>query len=370
MKNVLFILVLALVFVSCTNTKSENIVQKVIDEQEVNKEEVVFTWDDFGEIRQIEMKELFSVYAAYSKIKVLDSLIFFSNNNNDNDDPNLLLITNQKGDTLKTMFPKGKGPNELGSIHLFDFISDSLMFFYDGTVSVKVAFYKTDDILHKENPKPIKSLNFGKSTFRLNAILNNNKFIGNSYFSQEKIIVIDSFGNNLNKIGGFHFLKDMDVDEAHCLYLNTSYVRHCNVKPNNEKYIVAFMSTDLIEIYDTNGVQTFVGHGPDGFCNDKFDEKYLSGENLVYSQVDSSITYSYYNIQTNDDNIFVSYKGKNLDEEPLGMHYILVFDWNGNPVTAFYIDEPFTYYYIDFKNKFIYTYNYNTEKVCKAKLDF
>ncbi|MEA3450467.1 MAG: BF3164 family lipoprotein [Bacteroidota bacterium] len=370
MRKTVILLLMSIVFVSCTNTKSNKNVLKVIDKQEINKEEVVFTWDDFGEVQKIKSKKLFSIYTGNGKIKVLDSLFFFNIMNNEDSSKHLLIITNQKGDTIKSLLFKGKGPNEFSAIDNFDFILDSLMFFYDGKIEAKVSVYKTDDILRVENPEPIMKFNLGKSIIRISTVLSLNKFLSKSYFSQEKFIVVDSIGNTLKKIGEFDFLKNIEVDEAHCLYLNTFYSRNIDAKPNNEKYVVTYRSTDLIEIYDSKGNQLFVSHGPDNIIAEDFKKEYLSGDKMYYIQVDSAITYTYYGIQTSNDYIFVSYKGKCLEEEPLGMHYILVFDWETNPVKAFYIHEPFTSYYIDFKNKFIYTYCLNTETVHKAKLDF
>lgn len=362
----LFLLSLVVVVFSCKNNSTEQSEFNILpSKQGLNKEEVIFTWEHFGKIDTLQMSQLFSIYSERSYIKVFDTLLFFNNNK----DENSLLITNFKGDTIKSIFAKGKGPDELLNITEFKFVSDSVMYFFDERAS-KVVFYKINDLLLKNHPKPFKTYNFGERNFMLYDMVDYNKFLGLDFLENERITVVDSLGKTIKKIADFNGLGEIDTNFMPFLYINSSFLRNIAAKSDNEKYILAYISCDVIEIYDSVGNQTFAGHGPDYYIIEDFDKELLKSDKIYFSQFDSSNVIAFGKIQTTDDYFFVSYKGKSYLEDPYGFRYILIFDWKGTPVKAFYLDKPFFSFYIDFNNKYLYTYSFNLENVYKAKLNF
>lgn len=76
--------------------------------------------------------------------------------------------------------------------------------------------------------------------------------------------------------------------------------------------------------------------------------------------------YGFADVKTTDRYVYVLYSGRNYRTDQQRMYecpYVLVFDWEGNPVKAFHLDTPLTCIYYEEKEDALYGIGYNPDPV-------
>jgi len=125
-----------------------------------------------------------------------------------------------------------------------------------------------------------------------------------------------------------------------------------------KKLALAYMYSDLLEIYNETGELIKRIHGPDCFYPQlSLADKTKNGNGLIYIKPKEDARSGYCQIAVSDNEIWLQYSGQNYKKEVHSENRTLfVFDWEGNPLRRYVLDHSFFTFTVDAKNKTIYTY--------------
>ena len=249
----------------------------------------------------------------------------------------------------------GNGPNEALYVKHLQF-QDSIVWVFDNN-SQKINKYQFNHFLEEKDVVPCEIIKM-EDSFQ-NIIATKDKLITyNIRYIQSRFSIYDLQGIFIENKGK---LPDAGVDMTD-LELFESYFCNMAVNPINESIFVAYMNTDLLEIYDSNGnIKTKV-HGPDHFFSIK--KQISSGNQFKVQSIEGRTRDAYFNPVALEDEIWTIYDGKyfdrTADRSDLN-NTIIVFDWDGNPIRQYITDISFFSLAIDKKNRFIYGITLNPE---------
>ena len=357
-KNIFIIIFISVTILAC---KDEHFLY-----QGLNKEEVIFSWDDFGEIEKLNLSTVFEINTlgiCFDFYK-FDTLFYF---NSAMQSDFSITITDMRGKVVNTTVAVGRGLNEVMSLFFMGQIKNkNVIYCYDGQMYHVVRFYNIDSLINKKYPIPEKIIDLGTNENSVLALFNENLFLTKDIGGNEKVQIVKSDKTVIKKVGQYN----LSLNEINKYYINSAFSRKATIKPDNKRFALAYTKTDVLEIYDTSGIQLFAGHGPDNFNLYKFEPEKQKDID-TYTSIFNKSRYAYKKIQSTDEFIFALYSGKILkDEGPkFESYYLLIFDWTGKPNKAYKFSVPVSSFYYDEENNTIYTYNTNTETVYKAKLN-
>ena len=114
------------------------------------------------------------------------------------------------------------------------------------------------------------------------------------------------------------------------------------------------MNTDLIEIYDFEGMLKKRLHGPNHFFPQSKEIRSSDGSSKIASIENSK--FAFFSPQLINDEIYVSYSGNNQkrDEPTPRINHILVFDLDCNPVRRYELSTSIVSFTVDPETKLIY----------------
>jgi hypothetical protein len=213
----------------------------------------------------------------------------------------------------------------------------------------------TSNIVFKEYPLEDK--------FYMMESIGNLNFLGvgkiDSPFKIQKIYL--QSGKVNKEFGEF---KHVPTDKPFESY-KTAYDCFIFKKPSGDKVVLIYRFSDIIEIFDLKKNTSFAIQGPDSFNVDFI--PISIGSISVMGRTEKT-KFSFVNGYTTDDYIYTLYSGKlanslNSDYS----NYILVYDWNGNPIKKIVLDKNALSFCISNDNKEIYIYNPDTGYIMKEK---
>ena len=355
-KNIFIIIFIIITIVSCKEDKFFS--------QGLNKEEVIFTWDDFGEIEKLNLSTVFEINSLgiCSDFLKFDSLFFF-NTAMQNDFS--ITITDMQGNVINRSVAVGRGLNEVLSLHLMG-KREKFIYCYDGQAYHVVRFYNIDSLINKKHPVPEKIVDLGTFKNSVLSLFNEELFLTKDIGASEKVQIVKSDKTVIKKIGQYN----LSLNEINKYYINSAFSKKATIKPDNKRFALAYSQTDVLEIYDTTGIQLFARHGPDNFNLYNFEPE--KQKNIdTYISIYNKSRFAYRKLQSTDNSIIALYSGKILRDE--GLHfesdYLLIFDWKGNPLKAYRLSIPASAFYYEEASNTIFVYNTNKETLYKAKLN-
>lgn len=357
-KNIFIIILISVTIVAC---KDEH-----FSSQGLNKEEVIFSWDDFGEIEKLNLSTVFEIntLGICFDFNKFDSLFYF---NSAMQSDFSITVTDMQGKVVNTTVAVGRGLNEVMSLFFMGQIKNkNLIYCYDGQMYHVVRFYNIDSLINKKHPIPEKIVDLGTNENTVLALFNESLFLTEDFGGNEKVQIVKSDKTVIKKIGQYN----LSLNEINKYYINSAFSKKAIIKPDNKRFALVYTTTDVLEIYDTSGIQLFAGHGPDNFNLYKFEPEKQKDINTFGSSLNKS-KFAYLQIQTTDDLILTLYSGNTFTKEgpKFESDYLLIFDWSGKPYKAYKFSVPVSGFYYDEENNTIYTYNTNTETVYKVKLN-
>lgn len=124
-----------------------------------------------------------------------------------------------------------------------------------------------------------------------------------------------------------------------------------DVKPDFSKVVLAYMMTDLIEIYNNQGHLLKRVHGPDHFFPQIKTEKINDGFSFAPTSESKD---AYVVVKAGSEEIWTLYADGKQPSRDYHHSTLLVFDWEGNPLRKYKLDKPIFYFDIDWENKVLY----------------
>ena len=173
---------------------------------------------------------------------------------------------------------------------------------------------------------------------------------------KQMFVFDDEKGNTIREMIEF---PQSNIPYSHSEKINAYYM---NFTTNGiDKIVVCYSMTDLISIYDLNGVLLKRIHGPGHFFS-YFKE--IHNGNVVTSLMDRDKNRDAYFCPENvGERFFVLYDGEkvNATEHDSLCDYLYSFTWDGVPDLIYELSEPIFDYTVDVNAKKIYGISNNPE---------
>ena len=250
----------------------------------------------------------------------------------------------------------GSGPNEVLNVSNIQF-QDSLVWALD-QMSQKINSYQVNQFLEGKEAIPQEIIRIEEPFDKL--IVTRNKLIANSLrHIQSRFSFYDLEGNFIGNNGE---LPNTGIEMTD-LELFQAYFCNMVLHPNDESIFVAYLNTDLIEIYDSNGNIKTRMHGPDQFYSIK--KEVSLGDNMKrVTSIEGETRDAYACPVAFEDEIWTIYDGKYFDrnvENSFLCNRIIIFDWEGNPIRQYITDIAFYALAVDRQNRAFYGITLNPE---------
>ncbi|MDR0698553.1 MAG: TolB-like 6-bladed beta-propeller domain-containing protein [Tannerella sp.] len=251
--------------------------------------------------------------------------------------------------------PFGNGPDEYLFLRTLQF-EDSILWAFD-TAKKRALQYHFSRLIYYNEQTPSKIINL-KDLFDRGLVINGKLYANSVEHPDARFSVYDENGEWIRNIGEIPAIDpSISIHEK-----RESYVCNMSLNPDDHSIFVAYMPTDLIEIYDSEGHLKARSHGPDRFFPVR--EEVKDGNTLRVRSIPNKTRDGYFAPVTFEDEIWSIYSGKYFD--PQANHSflnnrIIVFDWKGNPVRQYITDIPFFALAVDRTEQYIYAIAINPE---------
>lgn len=314
------------------------------------------SFSSFPKEERLMFKKLFEFKEALPAIlQVIDSTVVMFNVN---PSVGFTLFNYSLNDKRisKRYLSRGRGPGEVIGVRNFG-INKDYLWVYDVTLK-KMLVADKYEILDEDSNVILKDYPI-KHGFYTACLGNNLSYYGvgnESKFNKIEEINLSS-DKFIREFGKFESVpSNASVNSVKQVYQSFIYI-----KPKNDKAVLSYRFTDLIEIYDINTKTSKAIHGPN-----KPDVNY----NLVNGNMHRTdeTTHAFIGGATTDEYIYLLYSGKtNNLRNPFYGKSIYVYDWDGNPIKKLSLDREVLCFTVLDDNKTIYAYDPENELIIEAE---
>jgi hypothetical protein len=284
-----------------------------------------------------------------------DSTLTIRNGGRHRGGQDLLYLIDLRNNHVSQGIPNGNGPKEiltLGSLKRVD----SLIYAYD--IPRKVVYVlnlnesrRRQDIIYDEYYR----ISTEQHPFRLHKL--NDGFLAIGLFFDEGAFMRINMNTNQYEISG-QYPEFQSTDRLSNLLKSMLYNgTRTSVKPDQTRFVYAPNIAGYLAIYSLADDIRLIKET-------KYFEPIFVGAHSDYEQprFTKDTKLSACDIASTDEYIYLLYSGKTLEINKMVVgDYLLVYDWDGNPVRYYKLDVPLSSMDIDFENKTIYGVAYNPE---------
>lgn len=233
--------------------------------------------------------------------------------------------------------PFGTGPNEMLSIKNISIDKDSV--WISTFQPSKLYQFDIKQFYRQQEVIPCRETELRDGTLNSIIPMNENEIVTTSYRADNnRLSFYDYNGKHIRDIGTYpDFGKELTISEQHEAFLCTL------IKLPGQRILLAYMNTDLLEIYDTKGNLIKRMHGPDHFFPSAKETKMMGGT-MVISDKDAKG--AYFNPLLIGDEIWIIYSGNSFTPkgpdsyDHLFQNKIYIFDQELNPLRTLSLDIP------------------------------
>lgn len=328
----IFFLFFLIVLVACKN-----------DPQYKNAQSI--HWNDFGEEKLLNGEELYFDDKLQKPLHMLatDSLIYLANISSEY----LLQIVNPLTEqSLGDFISFGSGPDEfIGIKKIIE--KDSILYLYDFTQMSLRSFRFSENKLLQHG----RSTNYKFPFFDL-LITSDTSTIALAVDTHNKRISFFNKDSLIGTTGEYPEIQNVNLDPLEQM---EGFAGSLVGNSEHNSLVLVHKQTDLIEFFDMDGNFKKRLHGPDHFFPLVKSHDVGGGQTRVRSKSGESRD-AYFNPVADKDFFYVLYSGKIFDRENVDYlsEWILVFDWDGNPVARYKLDKPIFAFSVDTKNRIMY----------------
>lgn len=290
--------------------------------------------------RTVELKDL---VMKPSQIQVYDSLLITYNQ----DAEKLFHLFNlNTGEKIGERISMGQGPKEMilpffvnqkDSIKLFDMMTST------------VYTYPIPEFVGNPDPEPVQSLTLSEKPLWSELCRLNEKYIGTSNQPESPCWLFDEKGDKIATFGSYPRSEvtytDLEIVDA---------FRAILVTDRKDKVAVCHFFTDLIDIYSGEGKLEKRLHGPDHFQT--LFQEFKEEDRVGSKAVPGTYRDAFYSPVVGEDNFFVLYNGKMVEEPTYNLlaKEIFVIGWDGSLQCRYKLDQGVLRIAVDTVNKKIY----------------
>lgn len=329
------------------------------DKVVLNKNTIHFT--EFPDIDSLFFKDIYNFKeGGIGEIKLVDScLIVFNHSRNP---ANYIYNYSLKNKKLSQGYLRhGKGPGEAIGAFNWGIVGEKL-WVQDITMN-KILAANINELFEESGNKSFMQLPFEKFYNSIVLIDSVRLFgVGNSLSSYKIEEVEYKSGKILSQFGQYAFVpKDLSIDAC-----KDAYKSLIDLKPSRDKLVLAYMHTDVIEIYDVNTHSCIAIQGPSGYPVES--NFFVGYQGANFMDVTKNTRESYIGITTSNKYIYAMYNG-HLEKDGWGRaRYIHVFDWDGNPIKKYILTRHITRACVSMDDTHIYSHDHNTGYIIETKI--
>ncbi len=135
------------------------------------------------------------------------------------------------------------------------------------------------------------------------------------------------------------------------------------LKPTKDKLVLAYIHTDVIEIFDLKTKKSISLQGPE-----KFDLEFKTYNNVWFENEKTRV--AFVGGTATNEYIYLVYSGKNFsDENAFKGNHVFVYDWNMNPIKKIKLDKEVYQICISDDDKTIYSYDEESKYIVYYNLN-
>lgn len=289
-----------------------------------------------------ESLHLFELMVHPIYVYCFDSLLFVCENTNESKmliyDPNTQTLVN-------SLIPTGRGPGE--QIGTFFFTYDTLhrkIFSFD--VTLRKILEIDRDSVRFSGYQPLKTYHFpSEMRFSRGDQLNDSCFVMDG--REDSRAIIFSLDGKMKKLG-----KSPAPDRPISRILNEAYDGNIKAAPSGDKFVIACLQTDQLEIFHLGEDEQLYVRGPE-WAEPRYETKAIEGYEVLVHLDDEKDCYS--GVCVTNDRIYALYSGKKVKRGVSRFsHIIRVFSWEGEYLMDYVLDKPIAALCLDEKASYIY----------------
>ena len=241
---------------------------------------------------------------------------------------------------------KGQGPNDMLYPEFMNSSANSIRIIDLQTSTVYE--YDVNDFITNPLPKATKRTKLESQVFIM-AEQVEDKIFSNAYYGVDEQLY--AFDLNGRKTGTIIDYPTTSVSQTDMEKVDAYYKKFTS--NGKDKIAICYYMTDLIEIYNLDGVLQKRTHGPEQFYS-HFKE-YQNGPVVGSSPVEGSRD-AFICPKNAGDEFFVLFNGGFIDEpdHSTSSNQLFSFSWHGAPQKRYNLDDPIYSFTVDNKNKKIY----------------
>lgn len=357
-KLLIFFVIIFIALHSCDNKDTT----KILVNENITK------FDNYAKVREISLTKLTNYKSGAAKSMLLvDSTLFIFNISKGI--KYFISVYSVKNNTFyPEQLPYGRGPGE--SLGGFDFgINNNKLWVYDITLQrimdVDLSLLLSGGTVEFKEFKKIPN-----SQFRLDIeLLDSNTFIGlTSPYDVEKrntkIDIVDLESRKILETYGEYYNFSKIPIEA----VKRGFRQFLFIKPSKDKAALAYLETDILEIFDLHTTESKALWGPYKIQNEFniFNRKgrYITEEtkNTISTFVGGTVSNNF---------IYLVYSGVKTWKNPFPTgNTIFIYDWEGKPVEKLTVDSKYAINCIAVSkdDKMMYLFDQNTGNILCAEI--
>ncbi|GEM_PF-1225357 len=260
------------------------------------------------------------------------------------------------GNTISTFGRIGKGPDEFQFPSFLTDISynSNLFGVYNGK---RFMFNELsiDSIVSNSRRLTVKSYQNLSNFYSKIIKTDKEHFFGSGFFDKGRYALSDTAGNILTVKGDYPFEHQFSLSKR-----DLGMAFQCKLKkhPNKQLVVSATANSANLEIIKvgTHGFEVIkkINSRPTIFENN-------GSKNRIDVDVLQENRYGYQNVSITKDYIYALYSGKKMDKSYHYTDIVLVFDWEGNPVIRYNLDQEVRYISAKANNEALFAISKNED---------
>lgn len=263
-----------------------------------------------------------------------------------------------KGEFSKQYIRKGRGLNKMLGLANMGFYNNYL--WLNDFTAKKIMLLDKNKVINESSDFDIKEFSFNTNRYYRSILIDSLQCISTgSETSKFKVQIINLSNGKVSKEFGKlkTYPKDLPLPVITQAILTQTFL-----KPTRDKLVLAYIHSDIIEIFNLNTKKSISLQGPEKFDLDfkTINNTWFENEKTKVAFIGGTVT---------NQNIYLLYSGKKFsDENAFKGNYIFVYDWDMNPVKRIKLNKEVYQISISDDN-ILYSYDEKTNYIVSTYIN-
>lgn len=263
-----------------------------------------------------------------------------------------------KGEFSNPYIRKGRAKNEILGLATMGF-SDNYLWLNDFT-GKKMMLIDKDKVIDGNINNLVKTSFSTNRNFRSILIDSLQIITTGNKKSKFKVQIIDLTTGNINEeFGELKFFSN----ELPLHIINQASYTQTLLKPTKDKLVLAYINTDIIEVFDLKTKRSISLQGPE-----KFDSEFKIYKNVWFENEKTRV--AFIGGTATNKYIYLLYSGKIFsNENAYKGNYLFVYDWKLNPIKKINLNIEVSQICITNDDKTIYSFDESSKYIVNANIN-